>query len=202
MKKALLFKWIASLIAGLLVTSYTLDITRSSGAQIASTRQTFVLDSLKMIDEAVQKHRNEHGKLPRTLSEVKNSDFEDIDKWRDAWQHPIVYQQQGDKYSIVSYGRDGKAGGIGLDADLDYKSKNKPSPLPWTQVITYTPISGMVMTSFVSGVLTFLLAFFSLKEHDFEKRGLAVLAFKLIMLVLVTGFFAMFMTILHYPSGH
>jgi general secretion pathway protein G len=38
----------------------------------------------------------------------------------DPWGHPYVYRTPGQKgeYEIVSYGRDGKAGGSGEDADI------------------------------------------------------------------------------------
>jgi len=38
----------------------------------------------------------------------------------DPWGHPYVYRAPGEKreYDIVSYGRDGKPGGNGQDADL------------------------------------------------------------------------------------
>ena len=36
----------------------------------------------------------------------------------DAWGNPFVYKNYGKKFQIMSYGRDGKKGGEGLDADI------------------------------------------------------------------------------------
>ena len=40
----------------------------------------------------------------------------------DPWGHPYIYKSPGEvnaeSYDLLSYGRDGKPGGIGEDADL------------------------------------------------------------------------------------
>ena len=37
---------------------------------------------------------------------------------QDPWGNPYVYQYAGDSVELVSYGRDGRPGGSGLDADI------------------------------------------------------------------------------------
>jgi general secretion pathway protein G len=37
---------------------------------------------------------------------------------KDAWGHDIVYESNGKSFKLVSLGRDGKAGGAGLDSDI------------------------------------------------------------------------------------
>jgi type II secretion system protein G len=39
----------------------------------------------------------------------------------DAWGHPFVYESDGNTFTLVSYGRDGKPGGEGTDADIVYR---------------------------------------------------------------------------------
>ncbi|WBY09404.1 type II secretion system major pseudopilin GspG [Sphingomonas sp. 7/4-4] len=39
----------------------------------------------------------------------------------DAWQKPYEYQSDGMSFTIRSFGRDGKPGGEGVDADIDGK---------------------------------------------------------------------------------
>jgi general secretion pathway protein G len=43
----------------------------------------------------------------------------------DPWEHPYVYRCPGisDSYDILSYGRDGKEGGKGLDQDITYSQR-------------------------------------------------------------------------------
>lgn len=54
--------------------------------------------------------------------ECKNYDPEGFIKDKrvpnDAWDHPFVYESDGNKYKIISLGADGKPGGEGFDKDI------------------------------------------------------------------------------------
>lgn len=42
---------------------------------------------------------------------------------KDAWGNPFIYESDGTKYTIKSYGRDGKEGGEGNDTDIVVESE-------------------------------------------------------------------------------
>jgi general secretion pathway protein G len=39
----------------------------------------------------------------------------------DGWGHPYLYESDGKEFKLTSYGRDGKQGGEGADADILYR---------------------------------------------------------------------------------
>ena len=72
---------------------------------------------------AVEKFQKDHGKLPADLTVPEIAEH----AWRpdtdaklgplDGWGNPLKYEVHGDKFTICSLGRDGRPGGVGLDAD-------------------------------------------------------------------------------------
>lgn len=62
----------------------------------------------------------------------------------DLWGHPFYYRQTTDGIELACLGRDGKAGGVGLDADMFVGDKpNDPKMrLPLSQFLFETPGSG------------------------------------------------------------
>ncbi|HEX4071518.1 MAG TPA: type II secretion system protein GspG, partial [Planctomycetaceae bacterium] len=75
---------------------------------------------------AVQNFQKAHGRLPANLTDKEVSAKLWLVQGRldpkagplDAWGHPLHYEVKGDKFTVVSYGRDGRPGGVGIDADL------------------------------------------------------------------------------------
>jgi hypothetical protein len=78
-----------------------------------------------MAIDAVQEYQKAHGKLPAALNEKELADrlaylnnFDPKFGPADAWGRPLHYTVKGEKFAIVSFGRDGRPGGVGLDADF------------------------------------------------------------------------------------
>jgi hypothetical protein len=114
-----------------------------------------------------------------------------------------VYTLRGNDYLIVSYGRDGKLGGVGLDCDLsNVNLRPAESQLPFLQVLFHPLAQGMVWMSILSGVMAGLLAFSIVKPAEMNRQGSAGLAAKLVVTVAATLFMAVIITMLHVPSGH
>ena len=64
----------------------------------------------------LDKYAKEHGHYPDVLKDA----FPDSDSsFVDLWKNPYQYSRAEDGYRLVTLGRDGKHGGIGLDADVD-----------------------------------------------------------------------------------
>jgi hypothetical protein len=86
---------------------------------------------LKSISWASQSFHVEYGIWPKTLSDLTNNpgnlQFISFDGQRgatDAWDRVYIYQpfDAAKGYgAVISYGRDGKPGGTGADADLEVR---------------------------------------------------------------------------------
>ena len=68
------------------------------------------------IRQALSEFAREHRQYPDSLEQVP--ELKDR-QFRDFWGHPYQYNRTATGYSLLSLGRDGKPGGIGLDADID-----------------------------------------------------------------------------------
>ena len=90
-------------------------------------RQTKAKADIKAIVYALETFRAEHGSIPTTedgLEPLVNPDSEAY-LWKvpvDPWGRPYLYASDGHRYSIASFGADGKSGGDGNDSDVDDSS--------------------------------------------------------------------------------
>jgi len=193
---------IASLV-GIVIIGVCLNATwKMAGSKIRYS-QIFTQRILTRVDTAIKEYRRQKGVLPQSLSQLSKVPIRDNGVILDSWEHPLVYKMHKDNYTLISYGRDGKPGGVGLDCDL---SSANPKPaaaaLPFLQVIFHPLVRGMVWTSVISGVFTFLLIFSVVTPIDLSQHRWGELAFKLLFTLIATYFVAVFITMLHVPSGH
>jgi general secretion pathway protein G len=194
-------------LTGIVIIGICLNVTWNDAGVYIQFPQMFTRRTLKYTALAVEEYRQKKGTLPRSLSQLNGmSDapiIQDNGVIWDSWRHPLIYKVHKDNFTLMSYGRDGKPGGIGLDCDL---SSANPKPataaLPFLQVIFHPLARGMVWTSVISGVLTFLLIFSVVTPIDLSQQRWRELAFKLLFTLIATYFVAVFITMLHVPSGH
>lgn len=73
------------------------------------------------IRQALTDYRQKHGRCPDTLDQVP--ELKEM-RFVDAWGHPYQYTKTENGYSLISLGRDGKPGGVGLDADIDSEQEH------------------------------------------------------------------------------
>ena len=85
---------------------------------------------VQTLAEKVQQFEMDTGGLPGSLNELVSSDasgwlgpYAKESELKDPWNHPFDYRVPGDNqpFDLVSYGKDGKAGGESVDADIVYK---------------------------------------------------------------------------------
>jgi general secretion pathway protein G len=103
-------------------------------AQVGKSRVKAARAQIDSLDKAIEQFRLDVGRVPSTEEGLAalNVAPAGMDKWEgpylatsvplDPWGHPYVYVAPGthqNDFDIVSYGRDGQAGGTGEDADLD-----------------------------------------------------------------------------------
>ena len=101
-------------------------------SQLGKSQVTVARAQIDVFTKAIDNFRLDTGRYP-TADEGLNALVvkpADVDNWAgpylkkgvplDPWGHPYVYQVPGTKgdYAVISYGRDGRPGGTGEDADI------------------------------------------------------------------------------------
>jgi general secretion pathway protein G len=104
---------IIGLLAGYVAPRYFSQVGKSE-VQVARAQ----IDAL---EKAVDQYRLDNRRYPTSeegLAAVQSYLKKSVPN--DPWGRPYVYQIPGDKaeYTVLSYGRDGKPGGTGEDADI------------------------------------------------------------------------------------
>lgn len=80
---------------------------------------------------AIAQFAREHKRPPATISDVKCPRMvymTKVELGQDYWRRPLVYQvdEASNALTLKSYGRDGRPGGTGLDADVVMKCRLSP----------------------------------------------------------------------------
>ena len=85
---------------------------------------------VQTLAEKVQQFEMDTGGLPNTLDDLVNSSaagwlgpYAKTAELKDPWNHPFEYHMPGDNqaFDLISYGKDGKAGGTSVDADIKFE---------------------------------------------------------------------------------
>jgi general secretion pathway protein G len=144
---------------------------------VCTGQQFTVILGMWNLSDYLNEYKEQHGTFPLILEEMtsqwKGHDGETLDKQevdrriRDAWRNPMVYSSDGQTWELLSYGADGKPGGIGLDADIrctDADVSENENPFKLLKKLTKhaTPTFAQVLLSghFDSPVVFSLLAGF------------------------------------------
>ncbi|MCI4567671.1 type II secretion system protein GspG [Lysobacter sp. CFH 32150] len=85
---------------------------------------------VQTLAEKVQQFEMDTGTLPNSLDDLVDSSaagwlgpYAKAAELKDPWNHPFEYHMPGDNqaFDLISYGKDGKAGGTSVDADIKYE---------------------------------------------------------------------------------
>ncbi len=123
--------FVVLLIFGVLATAITLLVRTRLDAMRTDTAGR----QLQALERAFQRFHQKHGHYPeppdgiRAL--VESGTIETLEK--DPWGNDLVYREQGNALVILSYGKDGKPGGEGADADHSVQIAplfTPPAPAP------------------------------------------------------------------------
>ena len=101
-------------------------------SQLGKSQVTVTRAQIDVFTKAIDNFRLDTGRFPTTEEGLNALVVKpaDVDNWTgpylkkgvplDPWGHPYVYQVPGTKgdYAVISYGRDGRPGGTGEDADI------------------------------------------------------------------------------------
>jgi len=100
-------------------------------SKVSSSQRKTAMAQMQMLATALDTYRLDLSGYPEALAELRASTkpgwdgpYLPRDLPLDPWGHPYVYRmpgEQGEPYTLQSYGKDGKAGGEGEAADVVLK---------------------------------------------------------------------------------
>ena len=112
LNRFLLKTWLGCFAACVFV-SYAVFFWTSFGSL-----QRFQGATLRRMDSVakyqIRPYHEKNGEFPDSLDKCESHGY----RRSDLWDNPFVYTSDGETWRLVSYGADGKPGGIGLDTDI------------------------------------------------------------------------------------
>ena len=223
---------LVSLVVGLLILAVSAYLAFQDYCDSAiRTPQRTALEDIAEVGEAIEEYRQEKHVLPKALRDLPKETHcvDETGAPVDRWGRPLHYWTDGTDYRVTIYGYDGKPGGVGLDYDLstddieeerDSKVTGQWRRLPLETSPTFKQFatdrgriysldgylhgSGlpMLLTSIVTGVVAFILAFLCIGGTLPTGRSLRSRVVTLIVTVAAALFTGMLIAQLHVPSGH
>lgn len=192
-----MIRWILAGAFGLCVALVPLYlVVGGAGSRDIWFHRTSTRRTLKKFDPLLAKYRKQHGSYPADLDALEFLRL-------DGWSHPFVYSLRGGKPLVESLGRDGVRGGNGMDADLSNQNPNPANArVPFLARIADPDARGMSLAALVCGLVAGFLFFSGLQNQNFEPRSWPGLAFSLVAALGLAIYGALFITVMHVPSGH
>ena len=124
-------------------------------------------------------------------------------EFMDGWRQPFVFQSKGTNCLIISYGGDGKPGGVGVDCDLTSDNPcPKESAPTFSQFWNNKVCGGMIAGSFFGGGLAALLSLVTVRVPSLKRREIIIFSISLCATVLGALYITSIITVLHIPTGH
>lgn len=182
-------------------------------------RQGRTRHMLSVTGERIDEYQQKTGGYPKNLVEVfaeqgdpqaAEMDAQLVQQWTlDEWGNPFQYSVGDNGFTLKSLGRDGKPGGVGLDADLYHDDRNHEETLAtFRQFFTESDTAEVdrgpsIILSLLAAVVVALTLFSNLVKEDRQEP------FSLRYMLLAAGFvvigavaIGLFLLPLHIPSGH
>ncbi len=171
-----------SVVVGCLVAILSLLAawhSHSENARLRSEQWRTIL-SLKRLrfDREIEYFQETQGRLPESLDDYIGKQYHPMSpsELADGWGRRFVYVVSGTNWTLYSFGKDGKPGGIGDDADLSNwnpypeEAKIPPSLREFAFEIRIT--RSAALSTVVSGVLAGLLTFLSIRITELTRQNL------------------------------
>jgi hypothetical protein len=202
------------LIAGciwLVVSGISLHVAwKQTNHSVAWDGQWITGHELENMGKAIVAFQKKYNSAPTNFEQLQGmtNEVPEIDMWfpegfTDGWHHPFIFSNEGTNCFVISYGRNGKPGGKGIDCDLTSDNPHpKESSPTFTQFWGNKEFEGMIDWSFICGGLAALLSLLTVRVPNLTRRGIVILVLSLCATLLGTLFVTMIITALHIPSGH
>jgi hypothetical protein len=175
------------------------------GPKVMSTLYAF-----SDIEVMIRQYQSDTNSLPQSLAELRPFDkpyyrcnWDLNSNPLDAWGRPIIYSVDGTQFTLSSFGRDGKPGGVGLDADLpDPQAEPDYFVVPFHQFIFHKPARGVVGTCLVSGLVVFFIGMITIDPSGLTSKRVVPLVVTLAVTVIGAVIASFFIAALHIPNHH
>ena len=173
--------------------------------------QHATLNAMHRLTAYLEEHSRKTEAYPTTLKELSLSD-DDPDlrvaasgNPTDAWGHDYQFRVTEKTFELSSLGRDGKPGGVGLDADLDHRQSPYDSTeemrLTFQQFATDIDTSRIKRGCLILGGISSVVIFSLLGDYSRRTSSLQ-LALSIAITIAGSIVMAMFMSALHIPNHH
>lgn len=141
----------------------------------------YTRSELDVLEGWIRDHREAVGRPPTRLVDLEKvaKSFEvDADgRPLDEWRRPYQYAVEGGRIVLYSFGRDGRPGGEGSDADVYPRSADRPFRRPTLrQFVFELPTAGIWTAGAVAGISAGASFFSEISRGRYGVRGVAVLA--------------------------
>ncbi len=171
------------------------------------------LYGLRKLQAQIVDYHETHGVLPDDLAEIPDAYAmlnQPGEPLLDSWGNPFQYRCEGQTFELFSYGRDGRPGGVGLDADLYHDQRNRELAQPTFQQFFLTnDESEVVRNSFLraglmAGCLVVFFTMLSLRDtvKSGEKTTTGRYIWFALVVIVISSAVGLFLLPLHIPSGH
>lgn len=159
--------------------------------------QRWTFDYLQQIHYATDVYHEKHGRFPVSFNDLRNKETDNL-FWmaneagepEDEWMNRLVFVANGIHPRIVSYGRDGKPGGDGLDRDLSSDGSMKLPPFPLGNFLKSRLGPLAFNFSFDAGVVAVGIFLVTLRPRHFSTGG-RLPWFRLIVIAAISFLLAM-----------
>jgi hypothetical protein len=199
---------IVALIAAPIVFVLTFEAARrNQSSLIAYSEGGSVNIYIQQLQTAVDQYWRTTGHLPVNLTDVPaiaQRSAKDPAYLTDPWQRPYMLQTINGKPTIISYARDKRPAGRGLDADITIHSLYGSDPPTFMQFIQVTHLTPVIIICLASALATAAVCFVGSTDTRVRRGGMFLLLIPLIITALITIFIGGVMAVLHSPrvSGH
>jgi uncharacterized membrane protein (DUF441 family) len=209
-------RFLIASMAALTVLSIAIAVAWLGARGDYPEEQSSTWHRLGFLNHAIHKFHDDTGNWPSSLQELADKRYESESDLVDRWGRPFLYTVDGNSLELLSLGRDGEPGGIGVDADLSGWSAVPDSPpgrviFPPEASVTFRQFlfSKQKTIPFYICLLGVTLAVFvsmlCLRDMDLEahKRREVAAAIVLGVMFVVASVTAGLISVLHLiPSGH
>ena len=184
-------KWIMALLVGF-ATGIAGCVVGINSLQKQYYRIRCTDQDMSLLATEINAYKAKHGMYPLSLDRMASSES---DMWyisliiEDAWGHRMIYSSNGETWELLSYGADGKPGGVGLNADITYQRRDG---IRWLVFPTVGDVSRSeyfmptVLFGAFTGIVGFLIAW--LRLFMLSPRGeiiVATIGLSIIMVLIV-----------------
>jgi hypothetical protein len=121
----------------------------------------------------------------------------------DPWGHPYRYEPGDGTYTLVCYGRDGRPGGTGPDADITGdEPPDSSAPLTLSQFVHDPPTNQMIWAYLISAVSAAAATFVLTRNRPTTNTSAFGILVALAAAAGSAVFAAFIMSLLHVPNYH